>query len=131
MWVMANGKRSGQALLELFNAHGERGVIKDRVESERGGVGEGDPGFAAGVVGEHGEFEFHGKEVHAHEDGIDGLFAAPLETIGEDFFAPDVLAVECADLIEVIKGAVFGDLGPVFDAEGFGRREELGDFVEA
>ena len=66
----------------------------------------------------------------ADEDGVDGLFAAPLETIGEDLFAPDMLAIESADLIEAVEGAVVDDLGPVFDAESFGRREELRDFVE-
>ena len=94
-------------------------------------MGEGDPGFAAGVVGEHGKFEFHGEAMDADENGVDGLFAAPLETVGEDLFAPDVLAVEGADLIEVVEGAVFDHLRPVFDAEGFGWRKELGNFVEA
>ena len=105
--------------------------VEDGVGGEGGGVGEGDPGFAAGVVGEHGEFEFHGEAMDADEDGVDGLFAAPLETVGEDFFAPDVLASEGADLIEVVEGAVFDDLGPIFDAEGCGRGEELGDLIEA
>jgi hypothetical protein len=117
--------------VELVQAGVEGGVVEDGVGGEGGGVGEGDPGFAAGVVGEHGEFEFHGETVDAEEDGVDGLFAAPLETVSEDFFSPDVLAMKGADLIEVVEGAVFDDLGPVFDAEGFGRRKELRDLVEA
>ena len=117
--------------MELGEAGLEGDVTEDGVGGEGGGVGEGDPGFAAAVFGEHGEFEFDGETVDAEEDGVDGLFAAPLEPVGEDFFAPDVLAIEGADLIEVVESAVFDDLGPVLDAEGFGRRKELGDFVEA
>jgi hypothetical protein len=89
------------------------------------------PRFAAAVIGEHGELNRQRQPMHAHGNGEDVLRAAPIETLGNDFFTPAMLAVQALGGGKGIKLPPRRDFSEELDADNLRPRQVRRDLIEA
>jgi len=79
-----------------------------------------DPGFATAKTRGHRQFDALRETENADREGVDLFGASPIEALGDDVIAPDVLAAEVVDGLGGVEEAPICESAEIFEAESFG-----------